>query len=43
MENQMINFHGTDVPDPGPFYHGTKAALQIGHLLTAGSPSNYKP
>jgi rifampin ADP-ribosylating transferase len=28
--------------DPGPFYHGTKADLQIGELLTAGGSSNYK-
>jgi rifampin ADP-ribosylating transferase len=28
--------------DEGPFYHGTKADLQIGDLLTAGSRSNYK-
>jgi len=28
--------------DNGPFYHGTKADLQIGDFLTAGSRSNYK-
>lgn len=28
--------------DKGPFYHGTKADLQIGDLLTAGENSNYK-
>ena len=28
-------------PDKGPFYHGTKADLKIGDLLTAGSLSNY--
>lgn len=28
--------------DTGPFYHGTKADLQIGDLLTAGGNSNYK-
>lgn len=28
--------------DKGPFYHGTKADLQIGDLLTAGGNSNYK-
>ncbi|MBI1833340.1 MAG: NAD(+)--rifampin ADP-ribosyltransferase [Candidatus Andersenbacteria bacterium] len=28
--------------DKGPFYHGTKADLQIGDLLTVGSGSNYK-
>ena len=43
MENQMTDFHGADVLDPGPFYHGTKADLQIGDLLTAGFRSNYKP
>ena len=30
-----------NLPDRGPFYHGTKAALQVGDLLTAGNPSNY--
>lgn len=29
-------------PDKGPFYHGTKADLRIGDLLTAGAKSNYK-
>ncbi|WP_331670297.1 NAD(+)--rifampin ADP-ribosyltransferase [Anaerocolumna sp. AGMB13020] len=29
--------------DKGPFYHGTKADLQIGELLTPGGISNYKP
>jgi tetratricopeptide (TPR) repeat protein len=29
--------------DTGPFYHGTKAALQVGDLLTAGGSSNYEP
>ena len=29
--------------DDGPFYHGTKADLQIGALLTAGFKSNYRP
>jgi hypothetical protein len=28
--------------DKGPFYHGTKADLQIGDLLTAGYNSNYR-
>jgi rifampin ADP-ribosylating transferase len=32
-----------DSLDNGPFYHGTKANLQIGDLLTAGFKSNYKP
>lgn len=29
--------------DEGPFYHGTKADLQVGDLLTAGGNSNYEP
>ena len=29
--------------DKGPFYHGTKADLKIGELLTAGFQSNYRP
>jgi rifampin ADP-ribosylating transferase len=29
--------------DEGPFYHGTRADLQIGDLLTAGWRSNYQP
>jgi rifampin ADP-ribosylating transferase len=28
--------------DKGPFYHGTKADLKIGDLLTPGNRSNYK-
>ena len=28
--------------DKGPFYHGTKADLHVGDLLTAGYGSNYK-
>ena len=33
----------TDDPsDKGPFYHGTKAQLRIGDMLTAGGNSNYK-
>ncbi len=28
--------------DKGPFYHGTRADLQVGDLLTAGRESNYK-
>ena len=30
------------MPDEGPFFHGTKAALSVGHLITAGRPSNYR-
>ncbi len=29
--------------DDGPFFHGTKADLQAGDLLTAGFRSNYRP
>ncbi|WP_408003906.1 NAD(+)--rifampin ADP-ribosyltransferase [Puerhibacterium puerhi] len=29
--------------DEGPFFHGTKADLRPGDLLTAGFPSNYRP
>lgn len=29
--------------DEGPFFHGTRAALQPGDLLTAGYASNYRP
>lgn len=36
MENKRIL-------DSGPFYHGTKANLQIGDLLTAKYESNYHP
>ena len=28
--------------DSGPFFHGTKADLQVGDLLTAGFTSNYR-
>jgi rifampin ADP-ribosylating transferase len=34
------------VPNPldaGPFYHGTRADLKIGDLLTPGFQSNYRP
>lgn len=30
-----------EILDEGPFYHGTKADLQVGDFLTAGFPSNY--
>jgi len=31
------------VLDEGPFFHGTKADLHVGDLLTAGFHSNYRP
>ena len=33
----------SDALDDGPFFHGTKADLQVGDLLTAGFRSNYRP
>jgi hypothetical protein len=32
----------SDVVDEGPFFHGTKANLRVGDLLTAGFRSNYR-
>ena len=32
-----------DALDRGPFFHGTKADLRPGDLLTAGFRSNYRP
>ncbi len=31
------------MPVDGPFFHGTKADLRVGDLLTPGFPSNYRP
>jgi tetratricopeptide (TPR) repeat protein len=43
-KNRELAMSFKDKPsDNGPFYHGTKADLQIGDLLTAGGGSNYKP
>ncbi len=33
----------TDELDDGPFFHGAKAELRPGDLLTAGFNSNYRP
>ena len=42
--NYELSSSYKDAPsDEGPFYHGTKADLQVGDLLTAGGNSNYKP
>ena len=41
--HELANSFSDKPTDNGPFYHGTKADLQIGDLLTAGSSSNYKP
>ncbi len=43
MKSKIGVSDGTGGLDNGPFYHGTKADLQIGDLLTAGFRSNYKP
>lgn len=40
---ELAKSFSSNPSDRGPFYHGTKADLQIGDLLTAGSSSNYKP
>jgi rifampin ADP-ribosylating transferase len=42
-KNHELAISSRDTPsDSGPFYHGTKADLQVGDLLTAGYGSNYK-
>lgn len=42
-KNTDLGFHYKENPsDKGPFYHGTKADLQLGDLLTAGGSSNYQ-
>lgn len=43
MEIETNKSDATEILDEGPFYHGTKADLQIGDLLTAGFRSNYRP
>lgn len=43
-KNHELSTMFKDKPsDKGPFYHGTKADLRVGELLTAGVSSNYKP
>lgn len=43
IKNYEISNSYKGIPsDEGPFYHGTKADLQVGDLLTAGGESNYK-
>jgi rifampin ADP-ribosylating transferase len=42
-KNHELAISSRDTPsDSGPFYHGTKADLKVGDLLTAGNRSNYK-
>jgi len=38
---ELANSFKDKLYDNGPFYHGTKADLQVGNLLSAGSISNY--
>lgn len=33
----------TEPLDEGPFYHGTKAEVQVGDILSPGFRSNYRP
>jgi tetratricopeptide (TPR) repeat protein len=40
---ELSNSYKVTPSDKGPFYHGTKADLQVGDLLTAKGDSNYKP
>ena len=40
--HEMVISSAGKISDEGPFYHGTKAALKVGDMLTAGSISNYK-
>src|SRR6186713_2297940 len=39
---ELANSFKNNPSDKGPFYHGTKADLQIGDMLTGGRESNYK-
>lgn len=39
---ELANSVSDEPADNGPFYHGTKANLQVGDFLTAGYSSNYK-
>jgi hypothetical protein len=39
---ELANSFKAEPSDKGPFFHGTKANLQVGDFLTAGYNSNYK-
>jgi rifampin ADP-ribosylating transferase len=39
---ELANSFKNKPSDKGPFYHGTKAILQVGDLLMAGGSSNYE-
>ncbi|HTN00029.1 MAG TPA: NAD(+)--rifampin ADP-ribosyltransferase [Pedobacter sp.] len=43
MKDKISESGEQTILDNGPFYHGTKADLQVGDFLTAGFNSNYKP
>lgn len=38
----LANLFASKPADRGPFYHGTRADLRVGDMLTAGGSSNYK-
>lgn len=40
-ENETNTMQHKEVVDAGPFYHGTKASLNVGDLLEPGYKSNY--
>jgi hypothetical protein len=40
--HELANSFTDNPSDTGPFYHGTKADLRVGDLLTAGGTSNYQ-
>ncbi|MBW8382064.1 MAG: NAD(+)--rifampin ADP-ribosyltransferase [Youngiibacter sp.] len=42
MSYELSNAHKVVPSDKGPFYHGTRADLQVGDLLIARMDSNYK-
>ena len=42
LNSERASSYMDKVSDKGPFYHGTRADLQVGDLLTAGYGSNYK-
>jgi len=39
---ELANASKNRPSDPGPFYHGTRADLKVGDMLTPGFGSNYK-
>lgn len=40
--HELANSFAANPSDKGPFYHGTRADLQVGDMLTPGWMSNYK-